>query len=165
LRATPGGSRNFVSSTAPVQCRCKPSQVARSLEYLQPWVIDLGHAVFVKDHVLQPEYAEDAIVSPVRDGVVGAISLCRGWKSIHPARGTGRFSVIRRGANVVWILGRTYARAARCARSRSQHQYRSLRGTVPSANIRGLHRRFTEVLLQAGRRSGPITAAGTSIAR
>jgi hypothetical protein len=36
-----------------------------------------GHAVFVKDHVLQPEYAEDAVVSPVRDGRDAMVSLAR----------------------------------------------------------------------------------------
>ena len=35
------------------------------------------HAVFVKDHVLQPEYAGDAIVSPVRDGRDAMVSLAR----------------------------------------------------------------------------------------
>jgi hypothetical protein len=36
-----------------------------------------AHAVFVKDHVLQPEYTEDAIVSPVRDGRDAMVSLAR----------------------------------------------------------------------------------------
>lgn len=36
-----------------------------------------GHAVFVKDHILHPEYAEDAIVSPIRDGRDVMVSLAR----------------------------------------------------------------------------------------
>jgi hypothetical protein len=36
-----------------------------------------GHAVFVKDHVLQPEYVEDAIVAPIRDGRDVMVSLAR----------------------------------------------------------------------------------------
>jgi hypothetical protein len=36
-----------------------------------------GHAVFVKDHVLRPEYLEDKILSPVRDGRIAVVSLAR----------------------------------------------------------------------------------------
>jgi hypothetical protein len=36
-----------------------------------------GHAVFVKDHVLRPEYLEDEILSPVRDGRISMVSLAR----------------------------------------------------------------------------------------
>ena len=36
-----------------------------------------GHAVFVKDHVLQAEYLEDEILSPIRDGRISMVSLAR----------------------------------------------------------------------------------------
>jgi len=36
-----------------------------------------GHAVFVRDHVLRPEYLDDAILSPVRDGRTAIVSLAR----------------------------------------------------------------------------------------
>jgi hypothetical protein len=36
-----------------------------------------GHAVFVKDHVLRPEYLKDEILSPVRDGRSSMVSLAR----------------------------------------------------------------------------------------
>ncbi len=36
-----------------------------------------GHAVFVKDHVLRPEYLDDGIVSTVRDGRDATVSLAR----------------------------------------------------------------------------------------
>jgi hypothetical protein len=36
-----------------------------------------GHPVFVKDHILRPEYLEEAILSPVRDGRDAMVSLAR----------------------------------------------------------------------------------------
>jgi hypothetical protein len=36
-----------------------------------------GHPVFVKDHVLQPEYLEHEILAPVRDGRIAIVSLAR----------------------------------------------------------------------------------------
>jgi len=36
-----------------------------------------GHAVFIKDHVLQPEYLTEAILAPVRDGRYAIVSLAR----------------------------------------------------------------------------------------
>ncbi|HWF46480.1 MAG TPA: sulfotransferase domain-containing protein [Bryobacteraceae bacterium] len=36
-----------------------------------------GHAVFVKDHILRPEYLEDEILCPVRDGRDSMVSLAR----------------------------------------------------------------------------------------
>lgn len=45
-----------------------------------------GHPVFVKDHVLRPEYLNQEIVSPVRDGRNSIVSLAR----YLYARGTNR---------------------------------------------------------------------------
>jgi Sulfotransferase domain len=36
-----------------------------------------GHVVFVKDHVLRPEYLEDEILCPIRDGRDSMVSLAR----------------------------------------------------------------------------------------
>lgn len=50
-----------------------------------------GHAVFVKDHVLDPAYLEDEILSPVRDGRTSIVSLAR----FLYGQGANRF--VRRG--------------------------------------------------------------------
>ena len=50
-----------------------------------------GHAVFVKDHLLRPEYQADEILSPVRDGRIAIVSLAR---YLH-AEGSNR--LVRRG--------------------------------------------------------------------
>jgi hypothetical protein len=50
-----------------------------------------GHAVFVKDHVLQPHYLTGEILGPIRDGRTSMVSLAR----YLYAEGSNRF--VRRG--------------------------------------------------------------------
>jgi hypothetical protein len=50
-----------------------------------------GHPVFVKDHILRPEYLEEAILCPVRDGRDAMVSLARYLYS------EGNSSFVRRG--------------------------------------------------------------------
>jgi hypothetical protein len=52
---------------------------------------DPGHAVFVKDHILHPEYIGDPILSPIRDGRDAMVSLAR------YLYGEGPNKLVRRG--------------------------------------------------------------------
>jgi hypothetical protein len=99
-----------------------------------------GHPVFVKDHILQPEYLDHEILSPVRDGRNATISLARYLYA------QGKSPFVRRGELADFI---SHAAAHFEYGFWGDHTRRLLEASDQGARIRWL--RYEEIFRNYGR--------------